>query len=132
MVPRLIRYLFSGGIATIVDLGLLYLFTDRLGWWYVWSAVGAFSVAVVVSFSLQKFWTFQNGGLEGLRHQFALYLTVTIANLGTNTLLVYLLVEKVGLFYLLAQIIAAGLIAIGSFFIYQGIIFRSRQPSKVA
>lgn len=122
---QLVRYFFSGGIAAVTDLGLLYLLTDRLEVWYLWSAILAFSVAVVVSFTLQKFWTFEDHTSPQPHRQFALYLFVAVSNLVLNTLLMYLLVDSLKLNYIFAQVIVAGLIAVGSFFIYRRFIFQT-------
>ena len=122
---KVLRFLISGGIAVSVDLGLLYLFTDIFGIWYLTSSVFAFILAFFVSFGLQKFWTFRDRERTGMQSQMGLYFFISVSNLGLNTLLVYFGVEVLGLYYLIAQIIASLLIACGSFFIYQRFVFRT-------
>jgi putative flippase GtrA len=121
---RLVRYFISGSTSTVVDLALLYVFTHWFGWWYLWSAIVAMLIAIFVSFSLQKFWTFNNHSLDTAHQQFFFYTIVALINLGVNTLLMYLMVDLLGVWYLLAQVIAAGLIAISSFFVYRHFIFK--------
>lgn len=118
------RYLFSGGVAFGVDFSSLYIFTEWVKLYYLVSVVFAFLIAVVVSFILQKFWTFQNNSKADLRRQALIYITVAIINTGVNTLLVYLFVEYIGLHYLAAQFFSSGLIAFESFFVYQIFIFK--------
>jgi len=123
---KILRYLFSGGIAFGVDFFFLYIFTEWVGLYYLVSVVFAFLIAVVVSFILQKFWTFQNNSKTDLRRQAVTYITVAIINTGLNTLLVYLFVEYVGFHYLAGQFVSSGLIAFESFFVYQLFIFHDR------
>jgi len=120
---KIVRYLISGGTAAAVDLFLLYFFTSVVGIWYLFSAVIAFLLAFGVSFYLQKFWTFADHSTDRLPSQATSYFIVASINLGLNTLLMYFLVDVIFLPYLLAQVIAAGLIACESFFIYQRYIF---------
>ncbi len=121
---KILRYLFSGATAFGVDFFFLYAFTEWVGLHYLMSVVFAFLIAVVVSFILQKFWTFQNNSKTDLHRQATIYMTVAIINTGLNTLLVYLFVEYVGLHYLAGQFFSSGLIALESFFVYQIFIFK--------
>ena len=121
---KIIRYIISGGTAAVVDIGLLYVFTDIMGVWYLLSAVLAFIVAFIVSFSLQKYWTFRDHSMERVGKQGSVYFMVAVANLIVNTLLVYIFTDWFDLYHIFSQILAAGLIAINSFFIYQRFIFK--------
>ena len=125
-----VRYLIAGGIAAGTDLGFLYVFTDVLGIWYLLSAVLAFLIAFVVSFVLQKFWTFGDKNTDVWKSQAALYFIVTSTNLGLNTLLMYLFVDQFGIHYLLSQIIISAGIACESFFVYQIFIFRKNHGAR--
>ena len=74
---------------------------------------------------MQKFWTFNNRETSRTHIQLAQYLAITLGNLALNTLLVYIGVAILGLWYLLAQIIASVLIALYSYFVYQRFVFTS-------
>lgn len=118
-----VRFVIAGGTAAFVDLVLLYFFTDILGIWYLISACLAFSIAFFVSFFLQKFWAFKDNGKEHIHKQMALYFIIALANLIFNACLMYIFVDIVKIWYLLAQIFASGLIAIESYLIYKFFIF---------
>ncbi len=122
---RIFRFLLSGGTALGTDLMFLYFFTDVLGIWYLASAIAAFILSFLVSFTLHKFWTFGDHSREGMHMQMGAYLLVAIVNLSLNTFLVYLFVEQSGLHYIIAQILASALIAVESFFVYQRFIFKT-------
>lgn len=119
-----IRYLISGGTAAAIDLGLLYLFTDIFNIYYLLSATMAFMVAFLVSFLMQKYWTFQERGREQILGQISMFFTVGLLNVGLNAIGMYVLVDVFSVMYLLAQVIMGGLIAIGSFLIYKLVIFK--------
>ncbi len=114
---RLFKYLFSGGTAAFVDLGILYLLTEIFKIWYLASAVIAFVFAFIVSFILQRFWTFDNRSMENIKSHAPIYLLINLINLGVNTLFMHLFVDFLYIHYITSQIIISGSIAIYSFFI---------------
>jgi putative flippase GtrA len=130
---RTLKFLISGGSAAVVDLGVLYLLSDVYTNWYAGfieksnavliAATIAFVFAFGVSFSLQKFWTFDDPSTDVIHSQLAMYLVLALCRLGVNTLFMYVLLNYTGLHYLAAQILASAFIAIGNFFAYKHFIF---------
>lgn len=119
---KLFRYIVSGGSAAIVDLFVLHIFVKCFDMWYVLAAILAFLIAFGVSFTLQKFWTFKDVSKK-VTSQATIYFVVSVINLGINTLLMYVFVDYGHLHYLISQIIASGILAISSYFIYSSFIF---------
>lgn len=120
-----IKYIISGGSATVVNLSFLYIFTDFFNIWYVYSAALAYPTAFVVSFTLQKFWTFKNGALSHIKSQFALYVALGTFNMFLNSYLIYLVVESTGLHYLAAQLCVGVFLALWSLTFYR-ILFKNK------
>ena len=120
-----LRFLISGGIAFSVNISFLYLLTDVFGVWYLFSSVVASVIAFFVSFTMQKFWTFQSKDKKGVTKELLLTLLLVLFNLCVNTVLMYLFVEDIHLHYITAQIVAAIILAIETYFVYKYVIFRS-------
>lgn len=116
-----LKYVLSGGIASAVMLGSLLVFREFFGIWYLSASTLAFIFAFVTSFLLQKFWTFAHRGTTDSPKQLVLFFATSLANLGLNGVSMFLLVEKAGIWYLLAQVLVTACIATWSFFIYRGI-----------
>lgn len=123
---RVMRFLLSGGTALLVNLVLLYVFADMLNMWYITASILAFVGAFCVSFFLQKFWTFDNKNMDSVHFQAGISLVVALANLALNTLIMYELVEGLGVYHIFAQVIASGVIACESFFVYKNLVFNVR------
>ncbi|MCC2630659.1 MAG: GtrA-like protein [Candidatus Paceibacter sp.] len=123
---KILRYLIAGGSAAFVTLSVSFICTSLLHIWYLLSSVIAFCAGFVVSFILQKFWTFSHRSTEKIHHELALYLMVGLINLAINASLMYIFVDIFHIWYLLGQFIATGLIAIFSFPIYQIFIFKQK------
>jgi len=56
---RFVRYLISGAASTTANLGLTWVL-ERVGMHYIAVVTVAFTSSVIVSFVLQKFFTFGN------------------------------------------------------------------------
>ena len=118
-----LRYLIAGGTAGVTDLIVLYVLNSVFGMHYLLSAVLAFIVAFVVSFTGHKFWTFKSHE-EETRKQIVMYLGSTIFGLGLNTLLMYIFVDHFHMQVILSQIIVGFMVAGVSFFISRNLVFK--------
>ena len=124
---KIFRYLVSGGMATLTNLLFLFIFTNLLGIWYITSEIMAYIISYAVSFTMQKYWTFNDSSKDKIKSQAIIYTIVTTANLGLNALILYALVQYGHLNHLVGQVIASAIIAIESYFIYK-YLFRSKKP----
>ena len=123
------RYIFSGVTAVAADLFILYALTDFFHLWYLLSSVLALGVGFIVSFVMQKFWTFRNKSMERVHIQFTLHVLLSILNIGLNTVFLFGLVEYLSLQYILAQILSTSVLAGMNYFIFQKYIFTSTVAS---
>ena len=121
---KFVRYVVAGLISVSINIGLLYSLTEFAGLWYLFSSTIAFVIAVVVSFTLQKFWAFKEHSTDELAKQASIFISLALLNLAFNAGLMYTLVELVFVPYILAQIIVGALIALWSFFAYHFLIFK--------
>ena len=118
-----LRYFVCGITATLVNLFSLYIFTDKVGIWYLYSSVLAFLISLLVSFVLQKFVVFKDTNTHKIHHQFYKFFVVAILGVTTNTFLIFVCVEYFGIWYILSQIIAGFFVMIQNFILYKFFIF---------
>jgi len=116
----------SGAAAAATNLAVLFILVHFGRMYYLYASVVAFIASVAVSFTLQKFWTFQDTFTHDIREQFTRYSVVVLANLALNTGLMYLFVEKAALWYVLAQILTTSIVAIVGYIGYKHFVFRER------
>ena len=123
---KIIRYVISGGSATVANLLGFYLLSHVLH--YLLASAFALLISTSVSFTLQKFWTFQDNSREKMVQQFSMYMVVILGGLVFNTFLMWLLVDGFGVWKLLAQFITNGAMAVGNFFLYRELVFKKSTP----
>lgn len=116
-------YIVCGGTATIVDWGLTYSLTSLLGLWYVASVTLAYIGGVATNYSLNKAYTFKNKSRQIGRQLLAFQVVAGIGFL-LNLGIVVGLVELLGLWYMLAKVIATGMVLAWSFVGHKHFTFR--------
>ncbi|MFA6270462.1 MAG: glycosyltransferase [Candidatus Paceibacterota bacterium] len=123
----LLRYFICGVTSAGINILSLYIFTDTFGIWYLYSSIISFFISLIISFVLQKFVVFKDTETNEMRYQFSKFFIAAILGVITNTLLISLCVEILGIWYILAQLIAGFFVMIQNFVFYKFFIFNRKQ-----
>ena len=126
-VSQICRFIVAGSLATATNLGVLYLFTEFLGFWYIFSAIVAFLTATIFGFIFQKFWVFSHHSLKSLRREILFFLANNILGLIFTMAGLYVLVEYAGFWYMAGQVVVLFFVAVWNFFIYNSTIFKKEK-----
>lgn len=124
--PRILRFLVSGGTAAGVNLGLLYILTEYAKIFYLYSEAVGFSAGFLVTFFLQKFWTFGDNDMNNLKKQMLSTLTLCFINFFLNLFFLFLLTDIFGIWYFGSQAFVSGMMAITNYFLYKKVIFSKK------
>lgn len=120
---QIAKYGIAGAIGGVIQVLFLYVFVDIFGFWYLHSVVFAFLVALLVVFSLQKFWTFKDYSTDRVHRQSFTYALIAICALLLNVFLMYILVDVFDVWHITAQVIVVGFVGVGSFFMNKTFTF---------
>ncbi|WP_377325131.1 GtrA family protein [Pimelobacter simplex] len=121
------RFLVTGGISYLVDVGTLVALHSGLDWPLGLATTGAFAVAFVVTFTLNRIWVFQ-AGQEAAAGQVVRYLVLVGVNY-VATLVIVLGLAHVGVPVVVAKTVAVVAIALSNFFLYRAFVFRTTGPA---
>lgn len=121
---QLFRYTLVGGLAFIVDFGLLFVFTDIFGIYYLISAALAFLSGLTTNYILSIVWVFNKRRLRNRSVEFGIFGLIGIVGLGFNELFIWFFTEQVHLHYLMSKIIATGVVYIWNFSVRKFMLFR--------
>lgn len=105
------KYLIAGGIGAVTQVLSLAFFVEVLHVWYMHGVVYAFCIALIVAFTLQKYWTFGRRTTKGMHRESFFYTLFALFSLGLNAVLMYLLVERAHMWYLAAEVVTVFLLA---------------------
>ena len=110
------RYVFVGGIATVVDWGILLVLTDLCNLYHLVSAIISFVAGLVTNYLLSKLLVFNasearvNKALEFLG-----YALIGVVGLGITELIMYLFTDRMTLHYMLSKMIATVIVLIWNY-----------------
>lgn len=121
---RTLRFLVSGGTSVGVYYLVLYLLTEKAKVWYLASSLAAFVLYWITNFSLHKYWTFGNQEKSAVPAQAGKHLAMTFGFLIANTFGLYMLVERLGLWYMAAQVMLSAVLSTVSYLL-MGRIFKT-------
>lgn len=122
------KFIVSGGISAVVDLGLTYLFQILLGMPATVARIIGFVFGTLTAYLINRRWTFQAEASTKRFLQVAVLYTVTaVVNIGGYKLLFLLLSndlpDRAAL--LIAFVIAQGTATVINFFVQRIFIFRT-------
>lgn len=112
---QLIRYFFVGGIAAVINIGFLYIFTDILHIYYLISNVFSFTLGLIVNYLLSKKFVFQEETQISKSKEFIIYAIIGVIGLGLDTLFLSIMTNTFKLYYMISKIISTMLVFIWNF-----------------
>ena len=111
---KIYKYFIGGVLAASIDLLVLYLCTDIIGIYYLYSQIIWFCISFIFAFLFQKYITFSNSTNQFLREGLLFFL-FQIIGLWINLLILQASVEIIWLHYLLWSIIAKWVVFLRNF-----------------
>ncbi len=113
---KFLKFGVVGVSGMVVDFSLTYLFKEIVKIQkYVANAIG-FTAAATTNFFLNRIWTFEDSD-PAVTVQFFKFFIVSLAGLGINTLILYILVSKYKKNFYVSKFFAIGVVVIWNFFI---------------
>lgn len=111
---KFIKFGVVGFSGMIVDFGITFLCKEKLKIQkYVSNALG-FTVAATTNWLLNRIWTFASNNPQIL-NEYLRFFAVSVIGLGINTLILWLLTDKVKLNFYISKIGAIGVTTIWNF-----------------
>ena len=109
VIKEFFKFALVGGIGTLVNIIILYLLTEKLGLYYILSAIFSFIVAMTSNFTLNKIWTFKEQIKLEISKKYIQFSLVSITALLVNLFFLYIFTEIFGIYYIISQILAIGI-----------------------
>ena len=113
---QLFRYGFVGGIAYVVDFGLLFVLTEYASVPYLISAAISFLAGLCTNYLLSIVWVFKTRSVENKVTEFSVFAVIGVVGLGFNELFLWVFTALAGWHYLLAKLAATPLVFLWNFF----------------
>jgi len=111
---EILRFLLVGGGCFVFDYGLMVFLTEIAGVYYLWSSGISFTASVVLNYWLCVRYVFTEVGRQSAK-QLAMFIGSSVTGLFLTQFFMYIQVDVLGIWYIIAKFIAAGLVAIWNY-----------------
>ena len=115
LLQQMIRFGFVGGGAFLIDYGVMIALTELAGINYLLSSGISFAVSVIFNYVLSIYWVFNVSGQRSKTRDFVVFIVLSVIGLGLNQLIMWITVDKIGIFYMVAKIGATAVVMVYNF-----------------
>ena len=128
---QFIRYGFVSVVALAVDFGGMVLLVELLSMHYLIAATISFTAGLVVNYLLSRAWVFAERKYDSNVKEFLLFAGIGVIGLALNNVILWLAVDKIGIFYIYSKIIATILVFFWNFGLRKMLVFKENKPKGV-
>ncbi len=120
---RFQKFLLVGAIGLAVNQGALFALVDRASLAVAMASPIAIFLSMIVTFTLNERWTWHDRGHGRILHRALLYGSINSGGLLINWLTLVSL-DRIGLNYLIANLVGAGIAAVWNFSLNHALTWR--------
>lgn len=114
LLNQILKFGLVGGTAFVIDYVLLYFCTEFLHIHYLISSIISFTVSVIFNYILSIKWVFDVKKKQDVK-DFVIFIILSVIGLGINSLIMYVMVEKFGIYYMLSKIVSTAVVMVYNF-----------------
>ena len=125
------RYLFVGGLAAVVNIGALFIFTDLFGIHYIISNILGFILGLLTNYLLSISFIFNTQKVDDRKKEFIVYGVIGLIGLAIDTALMFMLTSVFSIYYMISKIIATFVTFIWNF-VARKLMYKKEEKKKYA
>ena len=114
LLNQILKFGLVGGTAFVIDYVLLYFCTEFLHIHYLISSIISFTVSVIFNYILSIKWVFDVKKKQDVK-VFVIFIILSVIGIGINSLIMYVMVEKFGVYYMLSKIVSTAVVMVYNF-----------------
>ncbi len=115
LIGQILKFSVVGGSAFIIDYGILIIMTEVFRVDYLVSSGFSFTVSVVFNYIMSIKWVFNVEKTRNKKQEMLLFFLFSIIGLGINQIIMWIMVDKFGVFYMISKIGATIVVMIYNF-----------------
>lgn len=114
LINQILKFGVVGGLAFVIDYTLLYILTEFLEVHYLISSVISFTVSVIFNYIMSIKWVFDVNRKQGIK-EFVVFVALSIIGLGINSLIMYLMVDIMSIYYMISKLVSTAVVMVYNF-----------------
>ena len=115
LINQIIKFGIVGVLAFLIDYVLLFVLVEYLGMYYLISSAISFTVSVVFNYICSMKFVFTRRDDISKKKEFIVFLILSIVGLLINQAMMWIMVYKLIIYYMISKIIVTGIVMIWNF-----------------
>lgn len=115
LIGQIMKFGIVGFLCFFIDYGLMVFFTEVFHFNYLVSAMLSYVISTVVNYYLSMRYVFQSKDDVSKVREFCIFVILSTIGLGVNEIVMWLAVDCVGIFYMIAKIGATAVVMVYNF-----------------
>lgn len=115
LINQIIKFGIVGVLAFLIDYVLLFVLVEYLGMYYLISSAISFTVSVVFNYICSMKFVFARRDDISKKKEFVVFLILSIVGLLINQAMMWMMVDKLLIYYMISKIIVTGIVMIWNF-----------------
>ena len=112
---QLFKFGIVGGVAFLIDFVFLYLFREFCHFPVLVSNTLSFCISVIYNYTASVRWVFDVNKEKDAKKQFVIFIIFSVIGLLINDLIMWVSVDFLHIYYLLAKIVATAVVMVFNF-----------------
>lgn len=113
LINQILKFGVVGGIAFVIDYGILFLLAKVLGLNELISAAISFIISLTFNYFLSTKWVFE--AKKQTPKEVIIFVLLSVVGLGINELLIYLGTKKLGIDVMIVKLFATAIVMVYNF-----------------
>lgn len=115
LLMQIIKFGIVGMLAFVIDYGILYVCTEWLNIYYLYSSIISFSISVIFNYIISVKWVFTVDNSNSRSSNFLFFIMFSLIGLGINQLIMWLGTSELSIYYMITKLIATIIVMIWNF-----------------
>lgn len=114
LVDQILKFGVVGGLAFLIDYGLLYFLTEYLHIYYLISSVISFTVSLILNYILSIKWVFDVTKKQTYK-EVIIFVVLSVMGLGINQLVMYVGSDLLHIHYMFTKLVTTAIVMVWNF-----------------